>query len=35
MQELLEWMEYIELKNGSPSHDTLCCVFGMLSTEIL
>lgn len=26
---------YIELKNGIPSHDTLCRVFGMLSPEIL
>ena len=25
----------IELKNGIPSHDTLCRVFGMLSPEIL
>ena len=27
--------KYIELKNGIPSHDTLCRVFGMLSPEIL
>lgn len=26
---------YIELKNGIPSHDTLCRVFGMLSPEII
>lgn len=27
--------KYIELKNGIPSHDTLCRVFGMLSPEVL
>ena len=27
--------KYIELKNGVPSHDTLCRVFGMLSPEVL
>ena len=27
--------KYIELKNGIPSHDTLCHVFGMLSPEVL
>jgi hypothetical protein len=25
--------KYIELKNGIPSHDTLCRVFGLLSPE--
>ena len=27
--------KYIELKNGIPSHDTLCRVFGLLSSEVL
>ena len=27
--------KYIELKNGIPSHDTLCRVFGLLSPEVL
>lgn len=27
--------KYIELKNGIPSHDTLCRVFGMISPDIL
>lgn len=27
--------KYIELKNGIPSHDTLCRVFGILSPEVL
>ena len=27
--------KYIELKNGIPSHDTLCRVFGLLSPEAL
>ena len=27
--------KYIELRNGIPSHDTFCRVFGMLSSEIL
>lgn len=27
--------KYIELKNGIPSHDTLCRVFGMLSSEVM
>ena len=35
MEELLEWMEYIELKNGIPSHDTIYSVMGMLSPEVL
>lgn len=32
-QEYLK--KYIELKNGPPSHDTLCRVMGMVSPEIL
>lgn len=27
--------KYVELKNGIPSHDTLCRVFGMLSPDML
>lgn len=27
--------KYVELKNGIPSHDTLCRVFGMLSPDVL
>lgn len=27
--------KYIELKNGIPSHDTLCRVFGMISPEVI
>ena len=27
--------KYIELKNGIPSHDTIRCVMGMISPEIL
>lgn len=27
--------KYIELKNGSPSHDTICRVMGMISPEVL
>lgn len=27
--------KYVELKNGIPSHDTLCRVFGMISPDVL
>lgn len=27
--------KYVELKNGIPSHDTLCRVFGMISSDVL
>lgn len=27
--------KYIELKNGIPSHNTFCCVFSMISPDIL
>lgn len=27
--------KYIELKNGIPSHDTLCRVFGMVSPDVI
>lgn len=27
--------KYIELKNGIPSHDTLCRVFGMISPDVI
>jgi len=27
--------KYIELKNGSPSHDTICRVMGLISPEVL
>lgn len=27
--------KYIELKNGIPSHDTLCRVFGMISPDVM
>lgn len=27
--------KYIELKNGVPSHDTLCRVFGMISPDVI
>ena len=27
--------KYIELKNGPPSHDTICRGMGMISPEIL
>lgn len=27
--------KYIELRNGIPSHDTLCRVFGMISPEVI
>lgn len=32
-QEYLK--KYVELKNGIPSHDTLCRVFGMISPDVL
>ena len=35
MEELPEWMKYIELKNEIPSHDTLNRVMGMISPNIL